>query len=67
MSCVKSRANPISDIEEGHKSTATAILGNIAMRSRQRVEWNPWEYTTDNAEAAGYLGRAYREPWKLTL
>lgn len=67
VNCVKTRENPISDIEVGHRSTATAILGNIAMRSRQRVEWDPWNYSTDNPEAASYLDRPYRDPWKLTL
>ena len=30
LDCVKSREAPASDVEAGHRSTSTAILGNIA-------------------------------------
>jgi predicted dehydrogenase len=65
--CMKTRERPASDIENGHRSTATALLGNVALRSRQRVEWDPRTETTPNAEARTYLGREYRAPWRLTL
>src|SRR2546430_13017531 len=34
LECVKTRQKPISDIEIGHRSTTTALLGNVALRSR---------------------------------
>ena len=52
---------------EGHRSTVTALLGNIAMRSKQRVDWDPVNETTTNAEARSFLKREYRAPWKLEL
>ena len=33
IECVKTRRSPRSDIEIGHRSTSTALLGNIAFRS----------------------------------
>ena len=67
VSSMRSREKPISDIEIGHRSTATCLLANVALRSRQRVEWNPQIETTPNQEAATYLKKEYRAPWKLTL
>jgi predicted dehydrogenase len=67
VSSMRSREKPISDIEIGHRSTATCLLANVALRSRQRVEWNPQTETTPNQEAATYLRKEYRAPWKLTL
>lgn len=67
VTSMKSRELPICDIEIGHRSTLIALLGNIAMRSRQRVEWNPDSETTPNKEAQTYLRREYRSPWKLEL
>ncbi len=67
ISSMKSRKPPISDIEIGHRSTAMALLGNVSLRSRQRVEWDPKTETTPNKEAQTYLSRPYRAPWKLTL
>ncbi len=61
------REKPIADILEGHRSTATALLGNIALRSKQRFDWDPVTETTDNPEASSFLQRPYRAPWKLEL
>ncbi len=67
VECLTSRKRPISDIENGHRSTATALLGNVALRSRQRIDWDPATETTTNKEAQTYLRRDYRAPWKLSL
>jgi predicted dehydrogenase len=67
VECMKTRAKPISDIEIGHRSTAIALLGNVALRSRQRVEWDPKTEQTPNKEAATYLRREHRPPWQLRL
>jgi len=40
LDCLKSRQAPICDIEIGHRSTTTALLGNIALRSGRRITWN---------------------------
>ena len=67
VASMKSRKPPICDIETGHRSTVIALLGNVALRSRQRVEWDPESETTSNKEARTYLRREYRPPWKLEL
>ncbi len=67
VKAIQTREQPICDIETGHRSTVLALLGNIALRSRQRVDWDPASETTQNSEAATYLQREYRDPWKLEL
>ncbi len=67
VACIRSRERPVSDIEHGHHSTAMALLGNVALRSRQRVEWDPKTETTSNQEAQPFLRRQYRAPWKLEI
>ncbi|HUG80569.1 MAG TPA: Gfo/Idh/MocA family oxidoreductase [Bryobacterales bacterium] len=67
VSAMKTRKPPKSDIEIGHRSTATCLLANVALRSRQRIEWNPDTETTDNKEAQSYLKRDHRAPWELKL
>ena len=66
LASIRSRELPVSDIEQGHRSTAMALLGNVAYRSRQRVDWDPQTETTSNKEARPYLRREYRRPWKLS-
>ncbi|MGH9751856.1 MAG: Gfo/Idh/MocA family protein [Blastocatellia bacterium] len=68
LDCVKSRQTPISDIEIGHRSTTTCLLGNVALRSGRRIAWNAKteRIVGDNA-ASKYLSREYRKPWKLSV
>ncbi|UCG89307.1 MAG: Gfo/Idh/MocA family oxidoreductase [Gemmatimonadota bacterium] len=66
LDCVKSRQQPVSDIEIGHRSTSTAILGNIAYRTGRQLTWDrEAEAIVGDAEAAKLLDLAYRAPWTL--
>jgi predicted dehydrogenase len=66
IECVRSRRTPIADIEIGHRSTTTALLGNIAYRTGHRIEWDGTrERIVGDAKASAYLSRDYRRPWKL--
>ena len=67
VAAIRDRSKPICDIEVGHRSTAMALLGNVSMRSRQRLDWDPVSETTNNKEAQTYLRSDYRPPWKLEL
>lgn len=69
IDCVKSREKPICDIEIGHRSSSTAILGNLAYRSGATVVWDAKteRVTNDNPRAAELVDREYRAPWKLTV
>jgi predicted dehydrogenase len=68
LDCVKSRQRPTSDIEIGHRSTTTCLLGNVALRSGRRIVWNAnTEKIEGDGAASKYLSREYRKPWKLTV
>ena len=66
IECMKSRKTPIADIETGHRSTTTALLGNIAYRTGRRIDWDgKSERIADDRDASRHLDRDYRKPWKL--
>lgn len=63
---IKARRRPISDIEIGHRSSSTAILGNLAFRAGERVVWDGGrEEPVGAAIDSPYLRHDYRRPWKL--
>jgi predicted dehydrogenase len=64
LDCVKSRQRPNSDVEEGHRSTTFALLANIALATRARLDWNAdTERFTNNNRANELLDYEYRSPW----
>lgn len=66
LDCVKSRAVPNADIEQGHRSTTMSLLANISWLTRTRIDWDPErEQITNSAEANAMLHYEYRSPWKL--
>jgi len=66
LDCVKSRRQPVENLDVGHHVSAVAALGNIALRSRSRIEWDAAnERVTGNEAANALLRRDYRAPWKL--
>lgn len=69
LECVKTRKRPACDIEDGHHSSATCLLGNVALRTRERIAFDPvkQELVSPSAAARKLFGREYRAPWKLTV
>jgi len=67
LECIRTRQKPISDIETCFRSTAACILGNIALRSKQRVDWDDKAKTVLQKDARRYLAARYRKPWKLVV
>jgi predicted dehydrogenase len=66
VDCVKSRKLPISDVEVGHNSMIACHLGNIAYRTGRQVKWDVEnEKIMGDTEAAKFVTRDYRAPWKL--
>jgi predicted dehydrogenase len=66
LDCVKSRKRPNADIEEGHRSTTFAHLANIALATRQRLDWDcQAERFTNCDQANELLHYEYRKPWSL--
>jgi predicted dehydrogenase len=67
IECVRSRAKPNADVEEGHRSATMCHLGNIATRLHRSLRWDAEkEIVVGDAEATRALSRPYRKPWSLT-
>lgn len=66
LDCVKSRQQPVENLDVGHHVSTVAHLGNLALRTRSRVEWDhEKEQAVANDAANALVKRAYRAPWKL--
>ncbi len=64
LDCVKSRARTNCDVEEGHRSTCYALLANIALATKARLDWDAGtERFTNNEAANELLDYEYRQPW----
>jgi predicted dehydrogenase len=69
LECLKTRNRPQSDIEIGHRTSSACLLANVALRSKERIEWDVANQTMlkGGPEAKKLLSRDYRAPWKLVV
>ena len=66
LDCVKSRQQPVLNLEIGHHVSTVAHLGNLAYRTGHKLAWDPAkERVTNHADADALVGATYRGPWKL--
>ncbi|HEY1791464.1 MAG TPA: Gfo/Idh/MocA family oxidoreductase [Opitutaceae bacterium] len=64
MGARQDRSRPISDIEEGHISSACCELANLSLQLGRPVSYDPGSRTVPgDAEATRMLARPYRAPW----
>ncbi len=65
LEAIENRGRPVADIEQGHISTASCILANVAMQLGRPLTYDPAKREVPgDAEATALLRRAYRSPWK---
>jgi predicted dehydrogenase len=68
LAAVDQRSRPVADIEQGHISTASCILANVAMQLGRTLSYDPQRHeVAGDAEATRLLQRPYRAPWKHPL
>jgi predicted dehydrogenase len=68
LDCVKSRQQPISDLESGQRTSVGCHLANIAMRVGRVVHWDDVrQEIVGDAEASALLTNKYRAPWDREL
>jgi predicted dehydrogenase len=67
LNCLKTRRQPNSDIETCVRSSTTCLLGNLAYRSRSRVDWDDQRSTVLQTGLEQHLHYEYRKPWKLEV
>ena len=64
LRCIESRERPVADIEQGHISSASCILANLALDLGRTLKWDPVKgRVIGDPEANRRLARPYRAPW----
>jgi predicted dehydrogenase len=64
LRAITRRGRPVADIEEGHISTTSCILANLAMQLGRTLTWDATtERIVADDAANDLLRRPYREPW----
>ncbi len=68
LDCVRSRKQPISDLESGHRAATVCHLANLSLRLGRKLRWDAARETIPgDAEAERWLIRPYRTPWDREL
>jgi predicted dehydrogenase len=63
---VRSRKPAIAPIEAAYRAISVGLLGEIAMTTGQKIQWDPEkEEIIGNPAASRLLSRPYRKPWTL--
>jgi len=66
VDCIKSRKQPITSAEIGHRSVTVCHLANICGRIGRKLEWDPEsELFVNDSAAKQYLDRSQREPYHI--
>jgi hypothetical protein len=64
LAAIEKRSRPVADIEEGHISTASCVLANVAMQLGRPLVYDPKSrQVVGDAEATRLLRRPYRASW----
>jgi myo-inositol 2-dehydrogenase / D-chiro-inositol 1-dehydrogenase len=64
LDCIKSRKEPISPVETGHRACTVCLVTHIAMKLERRLGWDPVkEVFTGDKEANAMLSRPQRAPY----
>jgi predicted dehydrogenase len=66
LNCVKSRQQPVLNLDLGHHVSTVAHLGNIAYRTGRKILWDSEnQKVVGDAQADELIGVKYRAPWNL--
>ena len=64
LDCIKSRKEPISPVEIGHRACTVCLVTHTAMKLGRKLVWDPdKEMFTGDAEANSMLSRPQRAPY----
>jgi predicted dehydrogenase len=68
LDCVRTRDEPISDLETGHRVATACHLANLSLRLGRKLRWDAQRETVVGDPAAEtLLARPYRSPWDREL
>jgi len=66
IKCVKNNTQPGCPFTYSGPMTEAYLLGNIALKVGEKIEWDPVKFRITNCERANqYLRREYRKGWEL--
>ena len=66
LSCVRSRKQPLTNVEIAHRTTSACLLQHIAMKVPRKLYWDPIrEHFKNDDEANAMLSRAQRYPYNI--
>jgi hypothetical protein len=64
LDCIKSRKEPISPVEIGHRTCSVCLVTHIAMKLGRKLNWDPdKERFVNDDEANSMLSRPQRAPY----
>jgi len=64
LDCIKSRKEPISSVEIGHRACTVCLITHIAMKLERKLNWDPdTERFVNDDEANSMLSRPQRAPY----
>jgi predicted dehydrogenase len=64
LDCIKSRKEPISPVEIGHRACSVCLVTHISMKLGRKIQWNPdKEVFVNDKEANEMLSRQQRAPY----
>ncbi len=68
LDCVRSRGQPVSDLDSAHRVATMCHLANLSLRLGRGLRWDAKrEEVVGDAEANRLLVRPYRKPWDAVL
>ncbi|HZF01978.1 MAG TPA: Gfo/Idh/MocA family oxidoreductase [Methylomirabilota bacterium] len=64
LNCIRTRTQPICDVETGNRTATICALVDLAYYHNQDMKWDPkTEQFTDGTGDPKWLTRDYRKPW----
>ena len=68
LDCIKSKKQPIADLESSHKVAIACHLANISLKTGRKITWDAdKEQIMGDPKANEMLVRPYRAPWDKEL
>ena len=66
LDCIRTRQQPISPVEVGHRSCSTCLVHHVVMKLKRKVYWDPMnEKFINDDEANAMLNRPHRFPYEV--
>jgi hypothetical protein len=65
IAAVKSRRDPVSPAESGHKASVLGMIAETSVRLKRKLRWDAAAERFRDDEANTLLDRPMRSPWRL--